>query len=179
MYMICLHNAEYKFILLHFTIIVPTRRHHIRPVEKNLPVPLQKDCQPPVLISGNSSSPSQLIRTLVCFPPIESSSMGSSGDPPLLSLPLRHFPVCGRSPTKYARVPRTSETGAVHSSSARENVIRSWVVRMVIGPRKHRGSETEMSPKLARRSTSRDGRPRVLPSRQERSCWCFIFQNEG
>jgi hypothetical protein len=143
MYTICLHlkmkcRVQIRSMTNFTPITVPIkvdRRHRIRPVEKNLPVPLKKDCHPPALISGSSSSPSQLIRTPVCFPPIESSSIGSSGDGPLLSssessssestLPLRHFPVCGRSPTKYTRLPRTSETRAVHSSSARENAIRS------------------------------------------------------
>ncbi len=49
-----------------------------RPVVKNLSAPLQKAIQPSGLIQGGSSSPSQLIRTLVNFPLTESSSTGPS-----------------------------------------------------------------------------------------------------
>lgn len=122
-----------------------------RPLVKNLVVPIQKFSQPFCFNWGSSGSPSQQIRTHVCQPPTDSSSNGSSGYLPKSassspSLYPRHRPERGRSPTKYTRTPRTSESGAVRSSSAGENVIRSCEERIVIGPRKQRGSERETSP---------------------------------
>jgi hypothetical protein len=123
---------------------------HTRPLVKNLSAPPQKVCQPEGPISGKSSSPSKLIRTLMNFPPTESSSIGSSSivSPSTSSLsPQRpHFPLSGRSPTKYTLMPGTSETSAKQSLSLCENAILSSPVLMVIGPRKQWGSETETPP---------------------------------
>jgi len=123
--------------------------HHIRPLEKNLSAPLRKDVQPSGHLTWGSSSPSQLIRTLVYFPPTESSSTGSSstsGVSPWSFCCVPPAPPRGRSPTKYTREPGTSESNAVHSLSAGENAILSSEVRMVMCPWKRRGRETETSP---------------------------------
>ena len=106
-----------------------------RPVVNNLSAPPTNDIQGLSIIKGTSSSPSQLIRTLVYFPSTKISSNKSSTVSPLSPLsPVLHLPLRGRSPTKYTRIPEISEIKVVRSLTAQEKAILSSWVRMVIGP---------------------------------------------
>jgi hypothetical protein len=134
-------------------------------------------------VSGRSSSPIQLRRTFLYSPCMRSASCGSSGDRPwpllsplLLLLPLDHLPSSHSSlRTKKTRSSGMSKSCAVHAPRAGENMTRSLLARMVISPRKQRGSETETSPELAHISMSRFGHAPFLPS--EPCCFCVCISN--
>src|ERR1700722_7299746 len=103
----------------------PFRRYqNIRPVVKNLSAPPINDFKGSRFIKGTSPSPTQLIRTLVYLPSIESSSNNSSTVSALLLLsPLPHLR--GRSPTKYVWMPETSEIKGARSLKAEEKATLS------------------------------------------------------
>jgi hypothetical protein len=105
-----------------------------------------------LLYRGNPGSPSQYICKAEFQLSTDRLSNGSSRSllaaPAAASSPSSPSPFArhniqerGLLPTKYTRVPWTSESRAVRSSSAGDNVMPSREGRIVISPRKKRGRE--------------------------------------
>ena len=132
-----LQNAKHRNLTVHSATREVSRCAHTEVLQAVL------------LYSGNfgSSSPSQRIRKaeLQYFTVILSNiSSANLPAPPAASFPSlssHDIQARGLSPTKYTRLPLTSESSAVRSSSADDNVMSSRELRVVISPRKKRGRE--------------------------------------
>lgn len=133
-----LQNAKHRNLTVHSATREVSRCAHTEVLQAVL------------LYSGNfgSSSPSQRIRKaeLQYFTVILSNiSSANLPAPPAASFPSlsssRDIQARGLSPTKYTRLPLTSESSAVRSSRAGDNVMSSRELRVVISPRKKRGRE--------------------------------------